>query len=175
MDPPIRHPLSILSRLTSLPPTPFTLPDGTTLHPPAPSGVAPRKLVLFGDCDGGTPNPTFREMCTEPSLLVHECTNALISPALQKGEKGRQVRVKGLEHSMVKKIEIQRGDKIGAETCEINGHGPDCAEERRAEEAKREEVRQKAKARGHSTPKEVGEFARVIRPKRLVVNHFSAM
>lgn len=124
-------------------------------------------------------------MCSDPSLLVHECTNAAIPSALQKGEKGRQVRVKGLEHSLLKKVEIQKGEKMGDEshneTSRPNGHDHGIAaiaSGRRVtqeEETKREEVRKKAKSRGHSTPKEVGEFARRIRARRVVINHFSAM
>lgn len=218
MDPPIHHPLSVLSRLTALPPTPFTLPDGTVLSPPSPSGVPRRKLVIFGDCSGGTPNTTFASLCAEPSLLVHECTNASMPARLQKGEKGRKVRVMGLEHSMVKKVEINKGEKLGNDACksgdggkmggegccidgsdghghgqgcgcngqtgtDANGHGRDAdanAEEarRREEEEdaqKRIETQKRAKSRGHSTPKEVGEFAAQVRAKRVVVNHFSAM
>jgi len=54
LDPPIKHPLSLLSHLNSFPPPPpYTLPSGEILHPPSPSGVPPRKIVIFGDCSGG--------------------------------------------------------------------------------------------------------------------------
>ena len=46
---------------------------------------------------------------------------------------------------------------------------------RKREEARKVEVREKAVGRGHSTPDEVGEFARDIRARRVVVNHFSSM
>ena len=121
---------------------------------------------------------------------MHECTNAYIPARLQKGEKGRKVRVMGLEHSMVKKVEINKGEKLGSEACKgngegkggegCNGHGEDAdaraaREEQEEEERKREETRKRAKSRGHSTPTEVGEFAARVGARRVVVNHFSAM
>lgn len=171
--PPVLHPLSLLSQLTSLPPPPpFTLPSGEILHPPEPSGVPPRKLVIFGDCSGGTKNPYFQGMCEDPSLLIHECTNSFIPDLIQRGEKGRKVRTTDLEPSLVEKSRNGYG-KPGDQ-------GPTDRDEdvegRREREAKRkEEVKRKALGRGHSTPDEVGEFARNIRAKRVVVNHFSAM
>jgi ribonuclease Z len=52
----------------------------------------------------------------------------------------------------------------------------DGAEARRErEEARKIEVRKKAVGRGHSTPDEVGQFARDIRARRVVINHFSSM
>lgn len=168
-DPPIHHPLSVLSLLTKLPPPPpFVLPDGTSLQPPKPSGIPGRKLIIFGDCAGGTENTTFQQMCQDPSLLVHECTNAHIAEPYQKGEAGRRVRVGGLEHSQLKKKEIEMGHKLGEEAISGSNEGQEA-------EKKREGVRKKAKARGHSTPTEVGEFARAIRARRVVINHFSAM
>ncbi|KAI9637497.1 beta-lactamase-like protein [Dioszegia hungarica] len=168
-DPPVHHPLSVLSHLTSLPPPPpFVLPDGSSLHPPPLSGQPPRKLVIFGDCSGGTPNSTFQAMCADASLLVHECTNAHIAEPYQKGEKGRRLRVGGLEHSLLKKKEVNMGHPLGEEAIK----GPNVGEDA---EKKREEVQKKARSRGHSTPKEVGEFAKAIKARRVVINHFSAM
>lgn len=107
-------------------------------------------------------------MCNDPSLLIHECTNAHISEPYQKGEKGRKVRVGGLEHSLLERKEGEMGHKLGEEAIA----GPNIGEDA---EKKREGVQKKAKSRGHSTPKEVGEFARAIRARRVVINHFSAM
>ena len=57
----------------------------------------------------------FKKMCAEASLLVHECTNGSIPERILRGEKGRLARVKGLEHSLVKKKELRTGEKIGEE------------------------------------------------------------
>lgn len=175
LDPPISHPLSLLSHLTSLPPPkPYTLPSGEILHPPEPSGVTPRKIVIFGDCSGGTKNPAFEEMCANPSLLVHECTNAAIPELVQRGEKGRKIRMVGMDNGLVKRSEEQTGKAVGKD----DPHHKDLQEkqDRRArDEEKRKDVRKKAEGRGHSTPDEVGEFAGKVNARRLVVNHFSAM
>ncbi|WWD19098.1 hypothetical protein CI109_103556 [Kwoniella shandongensis] len=175
LDPPVKHPLSLLSHLTSLPsPPPYTLPSGDILTAPQPSGITPRKLVIFGDCAGGTRNDAFRTMCEDASLLIHECTNASIPENIQKGDKGNKVRSKDLAPSLVAKRDEEQA-------AESKSHGerskrPHAVEEGVSpDDAKKAEVRKKAQSRGHSTPDEVGEFARAIRARRLVVNHFSAM
>ncbi|WVF72824.1 hypothetical protein IAT40_007642 [Kwoniella sp. CBS 6097] len=189
LDPPVKHPLSLLSHLTSLPPpAPYTLPSGETLHPPAPSGVHPRKLVIFGDCSGGTENTTFEQMCGEASLLVHECTNAAIPGAIQRGQKGMSVRTKELEPSLEKKREKQfhavwhaqqqtpaSANKRKAQSGDVQGADETPGEVVSKDELNRQATRKKALGRGHSTPDEVGTFAKKINANRVVVNHFSAM
>jgi ribonuclease Z len=182
---PVHHPLSLLSLLTSLPPpSPYVLPSGESLHPPGPSGIHPRKIVIFGDCSGGTKNRTFQTMCEDPSLLIHECTNGALPEGIQRGEKGRRVRVAGLAKSLVEKNETQTGEALGRETrdgiYEVDdvelGDGAERSEakiKRQNEEI--EKVRKKANGRGHSIPQDVGLFAKEIRARRLVINHFSAM
>ncbi|KAK8854758.1 hypothetical protein IAR55_003497 [Kwoniella newhampshirensis] len=172
LNPPINHPLSLLSHLTSLPPPPpYTLPSGEVLSPPQPSGAPPRKLVIFGDCAGGTNNDIFRIMCEDASLLVHECTNASIPEDIQKGAKGNQVRSKDLAPSLVEK----RDNELAAEANGPQHQRPPPPEGVSRDEAKKVEVRKKAQSRGHSTPDEVGSFSHSIRARRIVVNHFSAM
>lgn len=184
MDPPIKHPLSVLSHLTSLPrPPPFTLPSGEVLHPPEPTGEQGRKLVIFGDCSGGTPNKALQALCSNASLLIHECTNAAIPESVQKGDKGRAVRASGLEQSLEKKrdkeFELAAKDRgVAREPWVFHGRHDTLAAAVAAEdefEAKRIQVRKKAQSRGHSTPDDVGEFANTIGARRVVVNHFSAM
>lgn len=178
LDPPIRNPLSLLSHLNSVPaPPPYVLPSGDVLLPPEPSSERPRKLVIFGDCSGGTRNQRFRDLCHEPSLLVHECTNGAIPELVQRGNAGRKVRIRSLEHSLVRKQEHQNGEPLGASAVRHQDEDPPRdKEERRAREAKdREETQKKAQKRGHSTPQDVGAFARDIGARRVVVNHFSAM
>ncbi|WWC63315.1 uncharacterized protein I303_105915 [Kwoniella dejecticola CBS 10117] len=176
LDPPIKHPLSLLSHLTSLPPPPpYTLPSGDVIHPPQPSGVSPRKLVIFGDCSGGTENPTFQKMCAEPSLLVHECTNGHIPYKVQRGDKGMKIRKQDLEPSLEEKrdklfFHKQPGSGIKDKT---NGNG--SSDESFKDDEKRRAIQEKAISRGHSTPEEVGTFAKVIKAKRVIINHFSAM
>jgi ribonuclease Z len=173
LTPPISHPLSLLSHLTSLPPPPpYTLPSGDVISPPEPSGIPPRKLVIFGDCAGGTENSTFQSMCADPSLLIHECTNAAIPELVQRGEKGRKVRMKGMDDGLVQRSEDQTGKQVGKEDAEVSKSE---SERKQREEEKRVETRRKAQSRGHSTPDEVGEFAKLTRARRVVVNHFSAM
>lgn len=168
-DPPVKHCLSLLSTLQSLPPPdPITLPSGETIHPPKPSGIPARKLVIFGDCSGGTKNSTFQSMCEDPSLLVHECTNSFIPELIQRGKKGVKARTRDLEPSLMEKAGTMKGVR--------EEERDDGAEARRQrEEARKAEVRKKAVGRGHSTPDEVGEFARDIRTRRVVINHFSSM
>jgi ribonuclease Z len=169
-DPPIRHCLSLLSTLQSLPsPSPITLPSGETLYPPEPSGIPARKLVIFGDCSGGTKNSKFQEMCSDPSLLVHECTNSAIPELIQRGKKGQKVRTRDLDESLMEK----HGTLKGVHEVEKLDGEVEARKER--EEAKKVEVRERAIGRGHSTPSEVGSFARRIKAKRVVVNHFSSM
>jgi ribonuclease Z len=123
-------------------------------------------------------------MCEDPSLLIHECTNAALPEGIQRGEKGRLVRVGGLSQSLVEKKEKQSGEPLGREKKDgIYEAGDDtdmnedaaraARNERESEEI--EKVRKKANGRGHSIPQDVGLFARKIRARRLVVNHFSAM
>lgn len=69
---------------------------------------------------------------------------------------------------MAKKREVESGHKLGEEAIKGPNVGDDA-------EKKREGVRKKAKEKGHSTPSEVGEFARDIKARRVVINHFSAM
>lgn len=169
LENPINHPLSLLSHLTSLPsPEPFQLPSGETLHPPLPSGVAPRKLVIFGDCSGGTENAVFEAMCQDPSLLVHECTNAAIPELIQRGDKGRKVRMAGMDAGLVERSENQTGKKVGVE-----GKAEGDRAEREAHKV--EEMQRKAQSRGHSTPVEVASFVKLVKARRVVLNHFSAM
>lgn len=170
LDPPVKHCLSILSTLTSLPPPErVELPSGDILYPPEPSGVSPRKIVIFGDCSGGTKNLAFQTMCEDPSLLVHECTNSMIPELVQRGKKGQAVRTRDLEPSLVEK----HGTLRNVNEVEILDGEIEARKQR--EEAKKEEVTKKAIGRGHSTPVEVGAFARDTRARRLVINHFSSM
>ena len=111
-------------------------------------------------------------MCQNPSLLVHECTNAAIPELIQRGEKGRKVRTKEIQPSLA--------GPNGRAYGKVGDQGPTERDEDAEGRAEREEkmkdgVRNKAQSRGHSTPDEVGEFARAIGAKRVVVNHFSAM
>jgi len=169
--PPVRHPLALLSYLTQIPPpSPYTLPSGEVLHPPELASTPSRKLVIFGDCSGGTKNPAFERMCADPSLLIHECTNAAIPELIQRGDKGRKVRMRGMDDGLVQRSEQQTGKPVGKETMTKEGQ-----DRRKREADKRIEVRKKAEGRGHSTPDEVGEFARAINARRVIVNHFSAM
>ena len=85
-------------------------------------------------------------MCEDPSLLVHECTNGVIPNSLHPS-----LRLQDL------------GDEGGSESRRLR------------EELKKGEVRKKAMSRGHSTPDEVGHFAKTIRARRVVLNHFSTM
>ncbi|KAL7423847.1 hypothetical protein Q5752_001431 [Cryptotrichosporon argae] len=190
-DPPIRHPLSLLSHLASVPsPPPLTLPSGDVLHPPAPSGVAPRKLVIFGDCDGGSPNAAFVRACADASLLVHECTNAAVPERIGKGARGARVRASGLEQSLERKRDEEFraaaqergeppgghwGEKPESRTLAGPSRGTSREDEEEADKRKKEEVGAKAKKRGHATPQLVGAFAASIRARRVAVNHFSAM
>ncbi|WVQ81846.1 hypothetical protein IAT38_003973 [Cryptococcus sp. DSM 104549] len=185
-DPPVKHPLSLLSLLTALPPPPpITLPSGDIIHPPGPSGTSPRKIVIFGDCSGGTRNSVFKEMCKDASLLVHECTNGAIPGRIQKGPKGQAVRAKDLAPSLVSERGVDVGGSGSAHSGkEGNGHTEKSGQpkskasgqtEEKEFEEKKVQVRQRAQGRGHSTPDEVGEFAREIRARRVVINHFSAM
>lgn len=86
-----------------------------------------------------------------------------------------------MEHSLVRKKEHDSGQVVGQEEAEHgnqlrDGEADRQEEEARAEREKKkiEEVRGKAQSRGHSTPADVGEFARDIGAKRVVINHFSA-
>jgi ribonuclease Z len=184
LDPPIKHPLSLLSHLTSIPtPPPFTLPSGDVIEPPKPTGEQGRRLVIFGDCAGGTPNVKFKEMCSNASLLIHECTNAAIPESILKGDRGRAVRASGLEQSLEskrdKEFELAAREKgVVREPWIFHGTHKTPADKAVAIEefeAKRDTVRTKAIGRGHSTPDLVGEFAYEIGARRVVVNHFSAM
>ncbi|WWC93802.1 hypothetical protein V866_000638 [Kwoniella sp. B9012] len=180
LDPPVKHPLSLLSHLTSLPPPPpYTLPSGDVIHPPPASGISPRKLVIFGDCSGGTENSTFQKMCENPSLLVHECTNGHIPHDVQRGDKGMKIRKKDLEPSLEAKRDrlfFHKPTDSKKGHPHENGNGHHSFEDILAKDnEKRLEVQKKALSRGHSTPEEVGNFARTIKARRVIVNHFSAM
>jgi ribonuclease Z len=169
-NPPVKHCLSLLSTIQSLPPPePIRLPSGDILYPPEPSGISSRKIVIFGDCSGGTKNSTFQTMCEDPSLLVHECTNSMIPELIQRGKKGQAVRTRDLEPSLAEKHGTLRN------VNEVEKLDGEVEARRQREEAKKEEVTKKAVGRGHSTPVEVGAFARDIRTRRLVINHFSSM
>ena len=146
LDPPVKHPLSLLSHLASIPPPPpYTLPSGEVLHPPEPSGIPPRKLIIFGDCTGGTKNPAFADLCRDASLMVHECTRAAVPEYIQPSKKNK------------------------------NLDGMTAAELEELEESKRAHASEKALLRGHASPKEIGAFVRETKPKRLILNHFSSM
>lgn len=184
LNPPVKHPFSILSHLNSLPtPPPYKLPSGEVLYPPEPTGESGRKIVIFGDCSGGTPNKVFERMCSDASLLVHECTNAAIPESVGKGEKGRKVRASQLEQSLERKRDKQfeRAAKDRGVTREPwIFHGKNCTDEEKVQrldefEDKKRQVREKANSRGHATPEDVGKFAARINARRVAVNHFSAM
>ncbi|GMK53605.1 hypothetical protein CspeluHIS016_0101910 [Cutaneotrichosporon spelunceum] len=183
-DPPVRHPLSLLSHLSSVPPPqPLTLPSGEVLHAPEPTGEPGRKLVIFGDCAGGTPNEALQRMCHNASLLVHECTNAAIPESVGKGDRGRAVRASGLEQSLEAKRskEFDQAAKDRGVVREpwifLGKHGTTSSAVKAVEAFadKRDAIRIKARSRGHATPDEVGEFAYAINARRVAVNHFSAM
>lgn len=183
-DPPVKHPLSLLSKLQDLPPpAPITLPSGDVIYPPEPSGEPSRKLVIFGDCSGGTPNEAFERLCTDASLLIHECTNAAIPESVLKGDAGRKVRASDLEQSLEtkrdKEFDLAAKDKgVTREPWVFYGKHESAAHLSAAVDAfdeKRITVRKKAQSRGHSAPEDVGEFAFRIRARRVAVNHFSAM
>lgn len=176
LDPPIKHPLSLLSTLTALPPPPpYTLPSGDIIYPPEPAGIPPRKLVIFGDCSGGTKNAVFQQMCEDPSLLVHECTNAAIPELVQRGNKGKKARTREVEPGLKEKAKTDQDFGAVGKQPSQSENDTDVVERLKREEADKAEVRRKALSRGHSTPDEVGAFARSIRARRVVVNHFSAM
>ena len=155
LDPPVRHALSLLSHLTSFPPPePYILPSGDVLSPPEASGVEPRKIVILGDCTGGTDNRAFENMCNDASLLVHECTRAAIPESVQRTKKGKA-----------------RAVSAGARMTAVEAEA-DLAS---FEADKVEDARSKALARGHSSPFEVAQFVKKIRPRRVAIDHFSVM
>lgn len=78
--------------------------------------------------------------------------------------------MKGMDEGLVQRSEQQTGKPVGKEPMTKEGE-----DRQKREQEKRVEVRKKAEGRGHSTPDEVGEFARTINARRVVVNHFSAM
>jgi ribonuclease Z len=85
LEPSIRHPRQVIATLTRTR-RPFTLPDGQVLQPPDRSSISPRKIAILGDC-AGTDNAAFLHLLSDPSLLVHECTNAWVDPRIGKGGK----------------------------------------------------------------------------------------
>jgi ribonuclease Z len=93
----------------------------------------------------------------------------MIPELIQRGKKGQAVRTRDLEPSLAEKHGTLRN------VSEVERLDSDTKARRLREEAKVEEVRKKAIGRGHSTPVEVGTFARDIRARRLVINHFSCM
>ena len=146
----VKQPLSLLTHLTSLPlPPPYKLPSGDVIKPPEPSDQPARKLVILGDCSGSD-NARFLEMCMDPSMLVHECTNAAI--------RSQYERKKRAEHPP------DPDPKSGS-----------AAATQQQWEERQAIVKEKAVKRGHSTPTEVGQFSRTIRARRLIINHFSTM
>ncbi|KAB5593564.1 Beta-lactamase superfamily domain-containing protein [Ceratobasidium theobromae] len=81
----IRHPRSLLGQLLRTR-EPITLPDGMILTPP-PLSVPGRKLVLLGDtCDPWA----MKDLSLDPSLLVHEATNAYIPPEIDPHGPGKK-------------------------------------------------------------------------------------
>lgn len=121
-------------------------------------------------------------MCEDASLLVHECTNAAIPQAVQRAKKGQKARTRDLEPSLMRSQGVSPGQSApssGYSSANYpstpNGLQAPKQDKENADEIKRGEVKKKAQSRGHSTPDEVGEFAREIRARRVVVNHFSAM
>lgn len=172
LKPPIRHPMSILSILSKKRQS-YTLPDGQTLHPPALSTHGARKLVIFGDCSG-TDNAAFLELCRDASLLVHECTNAWIDPAIEKGDKGRSVREADLDKSLLDRFKKNLASGPGQNEQNADRTPSSFVTGEDEQDAKRK-VETKAKKRGHSTADMTGAFARTLGVKRLAMNHFSAM
>jgi ribonuclease Z len=81
----------------------------------------------------------------------------------------------GMDDGLVKRSEEQTGKTVGKDGHKSDHKDEDVEAIKRRDEEKRESMRQKALGRGHSTPDEVGEFARQVGARRLVVNHFSAM
>lgn len=172
LKPPVRNPLSILSVLSKKRQS-YTLPDGQTLDPPPLSAKGSRKLVIFGDCSA-TDNAAFIDLCRNASLLVHECTNAWIDPAIEKGDKGRSVREADLDKSL-----LDRFKKNLASESNQSGQNADRTPSSfvtgEDEQEAKQKVEAKAKKRGHSTADMTGAFARELGVKRLAMNHFSAM
>lgn len=128
----------------------------------------------MGDCSGVT-NETFIDLARQPSLLVHECTNAWIDPVIEKGDKGKRVRTAELDKTLIGKPVVSPG---GTETpAEPEGMDFIKMEQERVRKilAAKAVVEQKARSRGHSTPDMVGAFARRIQARRVVLNHFSVM
>jgi ribonuclease Z len=181
LDPPIRQPLSILKVLSSTR-KPYTLPSGDVLHPPPTSTTKhPRKLVILGDCSGSE-NTAFKELAKDASLLVHECTNAWIPEAVQKGEKGKDVRTGELDASLLEEVKAREGIKEDSGPAEPSQGGEGTVEVLNQEEeglekeqAQKAVIEGKARSRGHSTADMAGEFAHDINAKRLALNHFSVM
>lgn len=90
----IRHPLSLLSTLTTQRRS-VHLPDGTVLHP-SPLSLPGRKVTIMGDTNDGTGGFTqqqLRDGCGLPALaygsdvLVHESTNIALPSHLNKNGK----------------------------------------------------------------------------------------
>lgn len=90
----IRHPLSLLSTLTTKR-RPVHLPDGTVLHPP-PLNLPGRKVTVMGDTSDGTGGFTEAQLRAGHGLpalaygsdvLVHESTNIALPPHLNKNGK----------------------------------------------------------------------------------------
>jgi ribonuclease Z len=171
---PIPNPRAVLSLLTSRK-LPFTLPSGTVLQPPAIDPEPRRKIVIMGDCSGVS-NEAFMELAKEPSMLVHECTNAWIDPVIDKGDKGKRVRTAELDKTLIggKRDNPQPGAE-GGEAAEGLDFIKMEQERVRKILAAKAVVEQKARSRGHSTPDMVGAFARRIQARRVTLNHFSAM
>jgi ribonuclease Z len=149
LTPPIRHPRQVTSILTKTL-RPYTLPDGQILQPPVRAKTTPRKIVIFGDCCG-TDNAAFLEMVKEPSLLVHEATNAWIDPELEFAGKAKGISA--------------AEDLADASSGEVEA----------AHRIAKDRVANRSKGRGHSDAETTGLFAKSIAAQRVAVNHFSAM
>jgi ribonuclease Z len=55
------------------------------------STIASRKIAILGDCSG-TDNRAFSKLVDNPSMLVHECTNAWVDPRIEKGLKAEETK-----------------------------------------------------------------------------------
>ena len=76
-----------------------------------------------------------------------------------------------MDNGLVQRSEEQTGKTVGKE----DSHRDEDKSRQEKEESKRAATRKKAQGRGHSTPDEVGSFAKKINARRVIVNHFSAM
>lgn len=181
LSPPIKNPLSLLSVLSSTH-AQYTLPNGIVLEPPKLSSYPPRKIAIFGDC-AGTHNQALKTLSQGASLLVHECTNAWIDPAIEKGERGKVLEEEEVDHSVLAEVKHRMKEKTNLLSATPGGKYvedgfnpvPTISERSDAEVDGRDRIEKRARSRGHSVPDMVGKFARELNVKRLAMNHFSAM